>query len=133
MKSLLLAIGFLAATIIPGAAFAQGEARFRFTDKGDVYNFGNVKHNVPAVHVFQFTNTGNAPLIIQSAEASCGCTKPEYTTKPVPPGGKGEIRVTYNAATPGAFDKTVYITTNAAKPAGKEKYELRVTGTVVGG
>ncbi len=130
MKHLFLALGFIAALAVPASAQNGGGARFQFADKGDAYNFGTVPQGVPAVHVFQFKNTGNAPLVITNAEASCGCTKPEFSSKPVPPGGTGEIRVTYNAASVGAFDKPVYITTNAAKPDGKEKYELHITGTV---
>lgn len=64
---------------------------------------------------FAFTNTGTAPLIINQAFASCGCTEPTYPKKPIKPGEKGQIDVTYNGEGrfPGHFQKTVTIRTNA--------------------
>ena len=61
-----------------------------------------------------FTNTGNAPVIINQAIASCGCTVPEYTKEPVAPGKTGTINVTYNGKGkfPGFFKKTITIRTN---------------------
>ena len=63
---------------------------------------------------FVFTNAGTAPLIINQAVASCGCTVPTYTKTPVMPGEKGEIKVTYNGTGkfPGHFKKTITIRTN---------------------
>lgn len=64
--------------------------------------------------VFSFTNVGNAPLIINQAIASCGCTVPSYTKKPIGPGEKGEIKVTYNGKGkfPGHFKKSISVMTN---------------------
>lgn len=64
---------------------------------------------------FMFTNTGNAPLVINQAFASCGCTVPTYTKDPVKPGERGQIDVTYNGKGkyPGHFSKTVTVRTNA--------------------
>lgn len=63
---------------------------------------------------FVFTNTGTAPLVINQAVASCGCTVPTYTKTPVMPGEKGEIKVTYNGngRFPGHFKKTITVRTN---------------------
>ena len=66
--------------------------------------------------VFTYTNVGETPLIINQAVASCGCTVPEYTKKPVMPGEKGEIKITYNGAGkfPGHFKKSITVRTNGA-------------------
>lgn len=77
-----------------------------------VHDFGKIEQNKPVTAVFKFTNTGNAPLIITKAEASCGCTVPEYSKEPIPPGKTGIIKATYNAANPGAFTKDVTIFSN---------------------
>ncbi len=63
---------------------------------------------------FVFTNVGDAPLVINQAVASCGCTVPKYTKEPVKPGEKGQIEVTYNGEGkfPGHFKKTITIRTN---------------------
>jgi hypothetical protein len=63
---------------------------------------------------FEFTNKGNAPLILNSVNASCGCTSPEWTRQPIAPNGKGMIKVTYNPVNrPGSFNKTVTVLSNA--------------------
>lgn len=80
-----------------------------------VHNFGTFSEDAPTQKcVFTFTNTGTAPLIINQAVASCGCTIPSYTKAPIKPGEKGEIKVTYNGtgAFPGHFKKTITVRTN---------------------
>ncbi|MFA6832804.1 MAG: DUF1573 domain-containing protein [Bacteroidaceae bacterium] len=64
---------------------------------------------------FEFTNTGDKPLIIHQAVASCGCTVPQYTKEPIKPGEKGFIIVTYNGKGkfPGHFKKSITLRTNA--------------------
>lgn len=87
------------------------------TFKNRVHDFGIIKEDGgPVTHTFEFTNTGNKPLIIVEATASCGCTRPEYTTKPIKPGKKGKIKVTYSPlGRPGAFRKTVKVKTNGSE------------------
>ena len=96
-------------------AFASAQADIKF-DKL-THDFGKFSESSPVVScVFTFTNTGDQPLIINQAVASCGCTQPEYTKTPVKPGEKGEIKVTYNGAGkfPGHFKKSITIRTNGA-------------------
>lgn len=81
----------------------------------ETHDFGSIPQGVPATYTFVVKNTGKAPLILTNAAASCGCTKPEYTAEPIPPGKKGFIKVTYNAASTGEFSKTVTVTSNAVR------------------
>ena len=110
------------------AVFADGNfAEATFQTKS--YDFGTIKEaNGPVTCTFEFTNTGDKPLLIIDATASCGCTKPEYPSKPIKPGKKGKIKVTYSPiGRAGAFKKTVKIKTN-----GKERTTvLRIEGTVI--
>ncbi|MDN5201876.1 DUF1573 domain-containing protein [Fulvivirgaceae bacterium BMA10] len=76
------------------------------------HDFGKIKHAVPVTAKFEFENTGSAPLVIQSAKGSCGCTVADYTKTAIKPGEKGFIKATYNAASLGAFNKTVTVTAN---------------------
>jgi hypothetical protein len=46
-------------------------------------NMGNLIQHHPGTATFSFENTGDAPLVIYSAEASCGCTQPGYPKEPV--------------------------------------------------
>jgi hypothetical protein len=76
------------------------------------HDFGKIKQNVPVTHEFKFTNNGKSPLIIVNAQPSCGCTTPDWTKTPVPPGGSGFIKATFNAAAAGPFNKTITVTAN---------------------
>ena len=91
--------------VISIAAFAQaGKAEIKF-DKTS-HNFGQFSEKQPIQKcTFTFTNTGTAPLVINQAIASCGCTVPAYTKTPILPGKKGEITVTYNGT--GKFPDTL--------------------------
>ena len=94
-------------------ANAQKQADIKF-DKTTM-DLGKFPESNPVQKcTFTFTNTGTAPLIINQAIASCGCTVPEYTKEPVAPGKTGTINVTYNGKGkfPGFFKKTITIRTN---------------------
>ena len=64
---------------------------------------------------FTFTNVGKAPLVINQVVASCGCTVANYDKRPIPPGQKGTIEISYNGAGkfPGHFKKSITVRTNA--------------------
>ena len=79
------------------------------------HNFGVFSEDTAIVsYDFVFTNVGKSPLIIHQASASCGCTIPEYTLKPIMPGKTGKISVTYNGKgrRPGVFRKSITIHNN---------------------
>lgn len=79
----------------------------------ETYDFGTIREGEIAEHTFKFTNTGEAPLIISNASASCGCTVPSWPKEPIPVGGTGEILVKFNSSNkPGVQNKTVSITAN---------------------
>ncbi len=80
----------------------------------EVHDFGTIREEAGKVTTkFEFVNTGSAPLLIQNVRATCGCTAPEWTRQPVPPGGKGFVAATYNpAGRPNAFSKYLYVDAN---------------------
>ncbi len=90
------------------------------------WDYGNIPVGIPATHVFEFTNSGSAPLLVSQATASCGCTTPEWTKEPVKPTKKGNVAVTYNAAREGSFMKTVTVLSNTGEPV-----YLTIKGNVV--
>jgi len=113
MKKITFIMLMLLTCIISVSAQKQAEIKF---DKIS-HNFGTFSEKNPKQQcVFVFTNTGDAPLIINQAVASCGCTIPSYTKSPIAPGEKGEIKVTYNGESrfPGHFKKTITVRTNGA-------------------
>lgn len=112
MKRFLIMSVMLMASVCFAMA-QQNQASIKF-DKM-IHNFGTFSEDQPTQKcVFTFTNVGTAPLIINQAVASCGCTIPSYTKAPIKPGEKGEIKVTYNGtgAFPGHFKKTITVRTN---------------------
>lgn len=80
--------------------------------KEDSFDFGLIEKGKPVSHDFTFTNTGKQTVLITNVKASCGCTATNYTKTPIKPGESGFVTATYNAASPGSFNKTVTVTTN---------------------
>lgn len=77
------------------------------------HDFGKIKEGEIVEHTFSFTNTGNNPLVVRDARASCGCTIPEWTKEPIQPGKDGKITVKYNSSgKEGAIKKTVSVFAN---------------------
>ena len=106
----------------------KAKAIAMFTEKN--HDFGYIKEEKGAVsHDFEFENVGDEPLIILSATASCGCTRPEYPTNPIKPGKKGKIKVTFSPiGRPGPFRKEIRVKTN-----GRNKMvRLHIEGSVIG-
>lgn len=94
-------------------ASAQKQAEIKFDKK--THNFGTFSEkNAVQKCTFTFTNVGDAPLVVNQANASCGCTQPQFTKTPVAPGEKGTIEVTYDGRgkIPGHFKKTITVRTN---------------------
>ena len=73
------------------------------------YDFGKIKQSVPVTYYFEVTNKSDKPMVIENAHATCGCTTPEYQKDPILPGKTVKIKVGYNAANGGHFDKPVYV------------------------
>lgn len=112
-------------SLLAGEVKAEGNAEIKF-DKL-THNFGTFSESDPVQKcTFTFTNTGDAPLIIHQAVASCGCTVPTYTKTPVAPGETGTIEVKYNGKgrALGHFKKTITVRTNATT----EMTRLRIEG-----
>jgi hypothetical protein len=84
------------------------------------HDFGNIMQGDKVEHTFHFTNTGNEPLIITNVQVSCGCTVPKgWPRDPIPPGGTGQITVSFNSAGKiGMQNKPVILVTNAVNPEG---------------
>lgn len=78
----------------------------------DSHDFGEIPKGVPVSVEFSFTNTGDAALIIKDVVTSCGCTASDYAREPILPGKSSKIKVTYNAANPGGFTKSITVNSN---------------------
>jgi hypothetical protein len=99
----------LLAFTVSAAAIAQKKVAEVAQFKSEVIDLGKLKVGNPSTAVFSVTNIGNQPLIIETANPTCGCTIGDYTKAPIVPGKKGEIKATYNAASLGAFEKNLTV------------------------
>ena len=111
MKKIILVIALVIGVGV--AVNAQTKpAEFKF--EAETHDFGKIPLNKPAVYTFNFTNTGDLPLIISKIETTCGCTVGEYTKTPVKKGEKGFVKVTMTPsgiALP--FNKAITVSSNA--------------------
>ncbi len=80
------------------------------------WDFGDVVPGTEAEVLFKFRNTGTADLYISTVETSCGCTTPDWSQAPVPPGGTGLIRVRLDTEEySGNKTETVTVLSNATQ------------------
>ena len=92
------------------------------------FDFGTINEGDIVEHVFQFTNSGQVPLIIQKATATCGCTVPQWPRDPIPAGGNGEIRVKFDSKNRQNL-QTKYVTITANTQP--EQVRLKISGRVL--
>src|SRR5690606_7436094 len=108
------------------ATFAQEKAA-KIEFKTDEIDYGTIEKGADGVRTFEFTNTGDAPLIISNVKSSCGCTVPEWPRTAIMPGDKGQIKVKYDTNRVMPIRKTITVTSNATVPT----IALKIKGEVI--
>ena len=123
-------ITLIAIVFISSLGFAQNGPKIEFATKDNSIDYGKVsKGSDNGIREFQFTNTGDAPLIIINVLSTCGCTVPTKPGEPIMPGKTGKITVKYNMA-PGPIRKTITVESNAVNyEAGR--VALKIKGEVI--
>ncbi len=117
---------FLFIGLLSFAVNAQDKvAKIEF--KTDVIDYGTIEKGANGVRVFEFTNTGDAPLVISNVKSSCGCTVPKKPDGPIMPGETGEIEVKYDTNRVMPIRKTITVTSNADTPT----VALKIKGEVI--
>ncbi len=77
------------------------------------YDFGQIKEGEKVAYTYKFTNTGAAPLIVQSVQPSCGCTAPDWSKEPIPVNGTGFVKVEFDSnGKQGIQNKVVTVNAN---------------------
>lgn len=100
-------------------------AKIEFKDT--TIDYGTIEKGANGVRVFEFTNTGDAPLIISKVSSSCGCTIPKKPDAPIMPGETGEIEVKYDTNRVNPIRKTITVMSNADTPT----VALKIKGLVI--
>ena len=125
MKKALL---FCTVLLASASLFAQEKKAVDVVQfKEMTHDFGKIKQSSPVTYDFMFSNISEAPVVIESATPSCGCTTPVKPEAAIPKGGTNKITAGFNAAAPGPFNKFITI-----KVAGIDvPLQLKITGEVL--
>jgi hypothetical protein len=125
MKKFFLFTAAIAITSIGFAQHTTADSVIKFQEK--TYNFGKIQQHVTVNHNFVFTNIGDAPAIIETAVASCGCTTPVKPEGAIPKGKTDKIQAGFSAPVVGQFNKTITVKfKDVATPV-----QLTITGEVL--
>jgi len=95
--------------------------------KETTIDYGTIEKGANGLRTFEFTNTGDAPLIISKVSSSCGCTVPKKPEGPIMPGETGEIEVKYDTNRVMPIRKTITVLSNAETPT----VSLKIKGNVI--
>jgi hypothetical protein len=106
---------------ILGLLFSVGISAQEFKFEKETINYGKIKKGDEGKRVFEFTNIGNAPIIIKDIKTSCDCAVPEKPERPIMPGEKSSLTVSYDTSKTGGFSKEIIIFSNAKESIKKIK------------
>lgn len=94
------------------------------------HDFGVVTEGQKVSYTYKLKNTGQAPLIIQNAQPSCGCTVPDWSKEPIPVGGSGFVKAEFDTkGKVGPNTKTITVTANTWPKQTTLKFKASVTAT----
>jgi hypothetical protein len=126
----ILTLVFLFTAYFAGAQNTEGQTPAQSSP--DVLKFKELEHDFlkipqgkPVFHFFEIENTGKETIKLDNVQASCGCTTPEWSHDPIEPGATAKIKIGYNAAAEGAFEKYITVTYN-----GNQSKQIKIKGTV---
>jgi Protein of unknown function (DUF1573) len=124
MKQLTTLFVLLAAFFFAGAQTSTPQEDL-LKLKDTEHDFTLIPQGKPVYCLFEVVNNAKTELKLDNVQASCGCTTPEWSRDPIAPGAASMIKVGYNAAAEGYFEKTITITFNT-----NQTKLLKIKGTV---
>ena len=127
MKNLVIIVATLISAFAANAQTQKKANGPEISFKKTTHDYGTIEINGDGTYNFEFTNTGNEPLILSKPRSSCGCTVPQWPKEPILPGESSEIKVTYSTRKAGPFNKTVTVYSNCKS---KPTILLRIKGKV---
>lgn len=126
----ILTLVFLLTVFIAGAQTSESQTPVQSANdvlkfKELEYDFSKIPQGKPVFHFFEIENTGTDTIKLDNVQASCGCTTPEWSHEPIIPGTTAKIKVGYNAAAEGSFEKYITVTYNS-----NQSKQIKIKGTV---
>ncbi len=129
MKKVILTLNIILIGILATAQEVSiknlNQAKIEF--ETEIIDYGTIKQNANGIREFNFTNVGNAPLIISNVQKSCGCTVPTWPKEPIKSGERSTIKVKYATDRIGIINKSVTIVSNAERSS----ILLQIKGKVI--
>jgi hypothetical protein len=107
---LMLGFGMHAQQPVEGTPMPAGPHLIQFEET--THDFGTLEQGAPTETVFKFKNISTQVVKLSNVKAACGCTTPDWSKDEIAPGGKGEIKVSYNSQRVGMFNKSVAVQYN---------------------
>ena len=84
--------------------------------KDTLHDFGNIKQGDVVEYDFEYSNTGKSDVVITQAQASCGCTVPDYNTDPIAPSKSAMMKVKFNSDGKNGFQHKTVLVKNTGNP-----------------
>jgi len=79
------------------------------------HDFGTIIEGEKVVCYFDYENTGKADLVVNTVEATCGCTTPDWSSEPLKPGKRKSLQIIFDATgRSGIQRKMVTVKSNAS-------------------
>ena len=120
---------FIVIVLFTTIGYAQNGPKIEFAAPDNTIDYGQISKTDNGLRSFEFTNTGDAPLLITSAESTISSVVVTKPSGAIMPGKKGKIDVKYNM-TVGPIRKTITVETNASNyPDGR--VALKIKGEVL--
>lgn len=83
------------ASFAPGEGGAGSGARVALPET--FHDFGRISDQAVVSRDFLVSNSGSAPLVIERAYTTCGCTSAEFSARVIPPGKASRVTITFDA------------------------------------
>ncbi|CAM2953992.1 DUF1573 domain-containing protein [Flavobacterium frigoris] len=120
----------IAVIFFTSIGFAQNGAKIEFKAENNTIDYGTItKEKDNGIRVFEFTNTGTAPLIIYSVQSTSSTTILSKQNETILPGKSSKIEVKYNMAV-GPIRKTITVESNAVN-YDEGRVPLKIKGEVI--
>jgi len=125
MKRILLFLSIFATLAVKAQQQAEVSLKEELSISKESHDFGKIPQGRPVTTYFEVTNKTKSAIKLENVQASCGCTTPEWSKEAIAPGASTKIKVGYNAAAEGPFQKTITVQYN-----GSSTKMLTISGTV---
>ena len=121
MKNILILI----ISLLNSALLIAQNAEFSFEEQ--THKFGRVDEGPLLKQTYYFTNTGDTPMVITDMKVTCTCTKYKFPLKPVMPGARDSILVSFDTVGKiGYQDRTLDIYANTKKNPSQIRFKVFV-------